>query len=86
MAEPTPMSDDERRQLAAVAATLNAHLTHCTESSTLFRADMKELRSDVAAIKDSLAQAKGGWKALAASGTIGGAIVAAAMKFLPAAH
>ena len=47
------------------------------------RDDLKEMRQDVRVIRDTLSEAKGGWKTLAliagASGTLG----ALAVKFLP---
>lgn len=77
------MTSEEARRLASLEAQHAAHVDHCGERWDLLRADLAGIRSDVGAIKITLAQAKGGWRALAAAGAIGGAIVAASAKILP---
>lgn len=83
MSPAQPMTPDEARRLASLEAKHDAHVDNCGERWELLRADLAGIRNDVSAIKITLAQAKGGWRALAAAGAIGGAIMAGATKILP---
>lgn len=84
MSPPSPsMTPDEVRRLASLEASHAAHLEHCGERWELLRTDIGGMRGDVAAIKETLAQARGGWRVLAAGWATAGVIGGVVAKFLP---
>ena len=62
-------------------ATVETEMRHVRDDVAEIKADVKEMAqaTDVRlkAIEETLAQAKGGWRALTAAGAVGGAIVGA---------
>ena len=62
-------------------ATVETEVRHVRDDVAEIKADVKEMAqaTDVRlkAIEETLAQAKGGWRALTAAGAVGGAIVGA---------
>ena len=68
-----PMTPDQQERLAVVENDVN-HLT----------ADVAEIKTDVKAIRGTLAEARGGWKMLMLMGGAGAAAGGALVKFAPA--
>ena len=64
-------------------ATVESEVRHVRLDVGEIKQDVKATQADVSAIRDQLAQMRGGWRAILAAGAIGGAVVAAVAKFLP---
>lgn len=95
MSSDLPMTPDEARRLAVLEASYHAHERHCAERWQDLRRTIEgnqarreeQHEANVArlnAIENAISNARGGWKALAAAGTVGGSIVAVVVKLLPA--
>ena len=64
-------------------AVLKSELKHVSENVDKIEGRLDTIDKSLAEIKETLAAAKGGWKALIAAGTAGGAVVAIVAKVFP---
>jgi hypothetical protein len=55
---------------------------HATRLERL-ETDLTDIKQDIRVIRDFMVQTKGGWRALAAAGAVGGAVTATIAKVLP---
>lgn len=69
--------------IAARLAVNESEIRHMREDIREIKEAIRETKVSMAAITATMQQVRGGWKALAAAGAVGGTIVAAAAKVVP---
>ena len=69
--------------IATRLAVNESEVRHLREDVREIKDAMRETKNSIAAINESMQQVRGGWKALAAAGAVGGSIVAGILKFFP---